>query len=238
MHYDKELKKRIESLANRYYEEKDLLSERERHRLEEKVVAATEEYVFSVLQNRPYHCMDDIRQAARIGIVKAIRKYDPGKGAFCTWVLWQTRDTVNRDKNSHWIKIPAYVKDNLAKLRKYLEDHPNDDERILEYFGWSPSMLARVRDADILSNSNLEYASEASADMMDTDMLDTSIVLRKELDNLAEEERLLVNLVIVENRSLFEVSSITGLQSSIIQEKVDNALLKLREALQPEDFHF
>jgi RNA polymerase sigma factor (sigma-70 family) len=219
----------LETLALEYYKEKKFLKERERQELEERIIKASEGYVFAYLQDRPYHVMDDIQQAARIGILNAIRNYDPEKGAFCTWILWQTKNTVNRDKNSHWIKVPAYVKDNVIKLERYLESFPDIDTQILEYFNWSQSMLDRVRDARMLSNSSLEYPEEPSPNMNE---LDTSIMLRDAMKTLSEEERVIITLVIVEKRSVNEVASMVKESMAYVQEIMDGGLKKLRRLME------
>ena len=88
MIYDKGLKGKVEPLALKYYNLKNNISDTEKSRLEDEIVKAVEDYVFlGVLFNRPTHIMADVKQAARIGIVNAIRSFDPTKGSFCTWVI-------------------------------------------------------------------------------------------------------------------------------------------------------
>ena len=86
MIYDKGLKSKVEPLANKYYDSKENMSQSEVSRLEDLIVSVVEDYVFhAILKNRSPLLADDIKQAARIGIVNAIRNYDPSKGTFCTW---------------------------------------------------------------------------------------------------------------------------------------------------------
>jgi RNA polymerase sigma factor (sigma-70 family) len=177
--YDKELKNKVEALALKYYNSKDNVSSQKLSELEGEVVKAVENYVFSsALRNRPQYIADDARQSIRIGIINAIRKYDPTKGTFCTWVIWQVKDTVNRDKASQWIRVPAYMKDNVRKLQRFEEEwiasnkrRPTDQE-ILDNLGWSDIILKRARHVIGLQNGDL--LDERAKEYADHDIVDRS----------------------------------------------------------------
>ena len=229
MIYDKGLKGKVEPLALKYYNLKNNISDTEKSRLEDEIVKAVEDYVFlGVLFNRPTHIMADVKQAARIGIVNAIRSFDPTKGSFCTWVIWQVKDTVNRDTAGHWIKVPAYMGDNarkLARLEAYWVENtgrlPSDDE-VIEQLGWSRRILKRTRHVLSLQNSSLiDNRAEENIGMGDKSNM--KIDIRRAIDNLEPRQRQVVQMYFNKELDMVEIASKLGISPQRVQEILRDA---------------
>jgi RNA polymerase sigma factor (sigma-70 family) len=230
MTFDKNLKKEVEPLARQYAETKDTLTDAEREKLEERILHLIEGYVFSSLWNRPYYLREDMEQAARVGVIKSLRKYSPEKGKFCTWVMWQIRDSVNRDKSSQWIKVPAYMRDHVNRLHKFYikwsdthEDAPSDEE-ILRELHWTSSLLAIVRHTLSLHEVDCIIDSE---EVVDKEKLDTQMDIQKALEQLPEVTRQIILDIFFQEESIFTVSQ----KLSMSEEEVENIIEESKSVL-------
>lgn len=60
---------------------------------------------------------DDVDQEIRIGLMNAIKSYQPARGPFFSWAMWWAKKAVRRLKGAYPIEVPAYVRESrLSKL--------------------------------------------------------------------------------------------------------------------------
>jgi len=236
MIYDKGLKSKVEPLANKYYDSKENMSQSEVSRLEDLIVSVVEDYVFhAILKNRSPLLADDIKQAARIGIVNAIRNYDPSKGTFCTWVLWQVKHTVNRDKSSHWIKVPEYSKDLSRKLfnfinewRKTHKSDPNDSE-VMNSLQWDERTLDKAKHVLSLQNSDLLDIPEETTSLGDKHNLKLDV--SKAIEQLTPTQKKAVEMYYLQGYTMSEIASKLKVNTNNIQDILKRAKESLATSL-------
>lgn len=98
-----------------------------RLRLEGVIVGGLEGYLRTVLLKRFGKCDEELLQGARVGALKALRCFDPGRGPF--WkilVLCVVREVDELDGGGA-IRVPAWARKRLGGERATLE---LDEERV------------------------------------------------------------------------------------------------------------
>ena len=112
-------------------------------RAKERFVSANLRLAVSYISKRcnrlaKAHSVDDLVQAANIGLIRAVEKFDPTKGyRFSTYAYWWIRQSVNHwvDTHSRIITIPGSHSQHLTKLagiRRRLSKELNRDPTRLE----------------------------------------------------------------------------------------------------------
>jgi len=244
MIFSRTLKSRVEPLAEKYFNKKNDLGEVELKNLEDSIVSEVEDYVFSkFLRYRPTYLIEDLKQSARIGIIDAIRRYDPSRGSFCTWVIWEVKNTVGRDKSQQWLKVPSYMIENVSKLNKFIEGYSRKyqliptDEEILEELNWSKEKLQRTRHVIALQTTNLDTMNDweegrcskepISVDQKNTMKIDVSTAI----SNLDKLQKQVIMMKYYEGRDITEIARKLGLSANKVQNILNKAELELRSLL-------
>ncbi len=237
MIYDSKIKPKIESLVSKYYKCKNDLTEKEIYRLEDEIIKVCEEFAFSkTLRGRPYPLMDDLHQTARLGILNAIRTYEPSKGSFCTHLIWQVRGTIIRDKAEQWMKIPAYMKDFCRKLVRFenswmkeFGEKPNDD-LLLEEFHWTQQRLNKVRHAVSLYATDLDIEKAETFDM--ANVINTRLDVTSALELLPEDQRDIVNQFYFEGRKVQEIAKKLNIRCSEVKHVLHECVKIMAPAME------
>ena len=136
----------------------------------------------------------DLIQAANEGIMTAARKFDVNKGyKFSTYATWWARQGVKREiaNTSRNIRIPAEVHDNIAKIKRVIEQYlkenngkmPTDEEICnLSNISLENLLIAKKHMNSTLSLSNPLKNDESNDAVLGDFIEDDSLQLDSELD--------------------------------------------------------
>lgn len=71
---------------------------------------------------------DDLMQYGYIGLLKAVRVYDPDKGSFANAAVWWIRQEIFRsmDNNEHTIRMSVDTRHKLVKLQRFRRSFVNE----------------------------------------------------------------------------------------------------------------
>lgn len=111
--------------------------QRRGRRAKDRFVAANLRLSVSYVKNRCQRLIragevDDVIQAANLGLVRAVEKFDPTRGyKFSTYAYWWIRQAVNRHADHHvrLIRMPGLHGQHLAKLTRVTREHEQQHGR-------------------------------------------------------------------------------------------------------------
>lgn len=88
--------------------------------------------VWYVVNGCGYHTttavgLDDMVQMGRIGLINAIRNYDPEKGELSTYATWRIFSEIQRGIQNIGtaVRIPVHIQDEMARINKVAEKYPD-----------------------------------------------------------------------------------------------------------------
>lgn len=190
---------------------------------------------------------DDLQQVARLGLVKAVYRYDPGRRvSFSAYALPTVAGEVRRHFRDHeWVVRPPRrlqeLRQQLARAREDLTHQLGREPEPKELAEWMGALPHEVQEAAALGRSyrtgTLEdHAGHIAAELRVPDPSTHVVeleVLRQALGRLTRREFTLLRLRFVEELSQAQIGAMTGLSQAHVSRLLERTLRRLRRDLDP-----
>lgn len=189
---------------------------------------------------------DDLQQVARLGVIKAVRGWEPGKGDLLGYLMPTVHGEIKRyfrDKDAP-IRIPRSlyearpaVTSAERELRQRLSREPTVTETA-QAAGLAESQVRRVRlvgtasrplSTDETSDFTGELVSEAAE--LDLEMCTLRAMLRPAIRILTTRERRIIALRFIWGESQAQIATALGVSQMHVSRLLSAALAKLRAFL-------
>jgi len=197
--------------------------------------------------------LDDLRQVATLGLVKAARRYDPNRGVkFATYATANIVGEIKRHfRDKRWgVHVPRAdqelylrVRDAADGLSTQLGRSPTVAE-IADRAGVSSddvvlaqelSMMFELRSLDAVKRN--EAGDERRIDLGETDssfeLIESLVNLRPALAALTEDERQLISLRFADGLSQSDIGHRIGVSQMQVSRMLSSTLARLRATVGP-----
>jgi len=186
--------------------------------------------------------LDDVRQAALVGLVKAIDAFDPDRGfAFPTYASVTIRGEVRRHFRNHgWaVRPPRTLQEHVLEVRGVTRD-------LLQELGRSPTVAeiakrSRLSTEDVVtaigaeatySSDHLDFDDDGPACLRSQDGsfedIENRDAVERALARLPERDRQLLVLRFYENRSQADIARRLGISQMHVSRLLRRALERMR----------
>lgn len=199
--------------------------------------------------SRAYHDHEDLISCGVIGLMNAIDRFDPTKGArFETYAQIRVRgEIIDYMRQQDW--APVHVRTRIKQIEATYDQLAQtkgtqaSDHEVASYLGMEIEELHQVLgDAHFLNVLHLEDLLTDSADEDSNLMADAQFdrvyekneiqkLLAEEISQLSDREQLILNLYYFDELTLKEIGVVVGLTESRISQIHSGSLLKLRARL-------
>jgi RNA polymerase sigma-B factor len=196
--------------------------------------------------------LDDLEQVARLGLVKAVDRYDPARGSFTAYAVSTITGELKRHfRDAAWaVHVPRPIRELLLEARQartqmtaeysrtptvgeVAERIGADEADVAEAFvangGYSPNSL----DASPISGDSgaptlgdLIGSTDASLDIIDDQVTVAGLLMR-----LPARERQMLAMRFYGNRTQVEIAAELGISQMHVSRLLSHALAWLREAM-------
>jgi RNA polymerase sigma-B factor len=197
--------------------------------------------------------MDDLLQVARLGLVKAVDRFDPSYGVvFSTFAMPTVTGELRRHFRDHtWpVRVPRRVKELYLELSACIEMLGHDLGRPAKIDEIADAMQASVDDVLEAMEAGAAYRTASLApspdadddqDRADTALLgendtdlvnaDTRLAVRGLVRQLPERERTVVYLRFFEGRTQSEIAEQVGVSQVHVSRIIRDTLRRLGDRL-------
>ncbi len=204
----------------------------------------------------PHIEVDDLISVGVLGLIDAIEKYDPTRGAkFKTYAEFRVRGSILDELRSlDW--VPRSVRQKAANMEAVTQrlqarfGRPPEDEEMAEEMGVSLEdffeTLNETRSMPIISLDDLGINKESGeqqslieclAGKGDVDpqtqirLNELKHIIATAIDSLPEKERLMISLYYYEELTMKEIGEVLGITESRVSQIHSKAVLRLRTKL-------
>jgi RNA polymerase sigma-B factor len=197
--------------------------------------------------------LDDLRQVARVGLLKAVRGYVPGRGrSFAAYAIPTITGEVKRHfRDCGWaVRPPRRLQEMRAdlaveedRLRQELGREPSVEELAVT-LGVSVTEVVEARECCAAYRAaSLEASTSAGATVADRlpcevdeyAVLETRAALGQAVASLSARERRILVLRYVEDRTQAEIGALLGVSQMQVSRLLASILRRLRGELLGED---
>ena len=204
----------------------------------------------------PHIEVDDLISVGAIGLMDAIEKYDPTRGAkFKTYAEFRVRGSILDELRSlDWVPRSVRQKaSNLDAVSSKLQSklgRPPEDEEIAKEMGVTLeeffNTLNETRNMPLLSLEDLGITRDSGdkQSLLDTlegkgdhdpqtqmRLTELKTLIAEAIDSLPEKERLMVSLYYYEELTMKEIGEVLGITESRISQIHSKAVYRLRTKL-------
>jgi RNA polymerase sigma-B factor len=218
-----------------------------------KIVEIYQDLVRSISRKfaRDRMMQEDLYQVGMIGLLSAIRRFDPAFGksfeAFAVPTIAGEIKRFIRDKT--WsVHVPRKVKELGPKIKKAVDELTNNLERsprideIANYLGYSEEEILETMELGRSYNAvsmDTKLDAENEGTLLDLigqkdngfEKINESLLLEKILKILSKREREILKLTYLDNLSQKETGELLGISQMHVSRLQRRALKRLREAL-------
>jgi RNA polymerase sigma factor FliA len=204
----------------------------------------------------PHIEVDDLISVGVIGLIDAIEKFDPTRGAkFKTYAEFRVRGAILDELRSlDW--VPRSVRQKAAAVDIVYQrlqakfGRPPEDEEVAEEMGMNMdeffNTLNETHSMPLLSLEDFGISNdegdqrnllECLAGKSDSDphtqlrLTELKTIIAKAIDNLPEKERLMISLYYYEELTMKEIGEVLGITESRVSQIHSKAVFRLRSKL-------
>ncbi len=201
---------------------------------------------------------EDLVSVGLMGLLDAIEKFQPGKGAIFKTYAWHRIRGAILDEIRALDWVPRSIRDKASQLEKAYQTVRQRTGRAAEEFEVAEELgisqqqlqetLAEVGCTSILTiedlmtdEENEEIVNDWLADPYAVDvqeqveLQENKEILAESIDQLPEKEKLVVSLYYNEEATMQEISLILGITAGRGSQLHSSAIVRLRNALKPPD---
>jgi RNA polymerase sigma-B factor len=198
--------------------------------------------------------LEDLEQVARLGLVKAIDRYDPARGSFTAYAVITISGEIKRHfRDRTWgVHVPRRVQDlslevghasmlltgllsrspTVAELAERLRV---GEEAVLEALESSAGYLPASLNAPVGDSDALEFGDLLGSSDVDLESVDDKITVSGLLLRLPARERRMLAMRFYGNRTQAEIAAELGISQMHVSRLLSRALGWLREAMLSDD---
>lgn len=232
------IKEQTDALFLQYQEEADEIN---KIKLRNQIVELNMPLVRSIAARlfSGYNQEEDLYQAGYIGLIRAVERYEPEKGAFSTYASWpifaEMTSMIREDRN---IRIPTAIFQEIIRFQK-----ANEKGVSFEKFDWKIPKKSAIRglnaikeaslDSPTLSTEEYDSLHEILQDSSNVDVAEEAMyssmskILKDALSLLSNREMKIIYYRFGCNKTLEEVGREFNLSRERIREIEKKALIKL-----------
>ena len=201
---------------------------------------------------------EDLVSVGLMGLLDAIEKFQPGKGAIFKTYAWHRIRGAILDEIRALDWVPRSIRDKASQLEKAYQTVRQRTGRAAEEFEVAEELgisqeqlqetLAQVGCTSILTiedlmtdEENEEIVNDWLADPYAVDvqeqveLQENKEILAESIDQLPEKEKLVVSLYYNEEATMQEISLVLGITVGRVSQLHSSAIVRLRNALKPPD---